>query len=82
MIIFLRANYFMKENQHFTLLTFLLPLIYISIVGFFFHGNLKITSSKIMNRTQTDEIKGLMQVIILIYRLSSAENVNLKCFLN
>lgn len=65
-----RANYFMKENQHFTLLTFLIPLIYVTIVGLFFHDNLH--APKLMNRRQTDEIKGFMQCVFLIYKISSA----------
>ena len=65
-----RANYFMKENQHFTLLTFLIPLIYVTIVGLFFHDNLQ--PPKLMNRRQTDEIKGFIQCVILIYKISSA----------
>lgn len=67
-----RANYFMKENQHFTLVTFLIPLIYISVVGLFFHDNLN--APKVMNRHQTDEIKGFMQCVILIYKISAASS--------
>lgn len=66
-----RANYFMKENQHFTLLTFLIPLIYTTVVGLFFHDNLP--APRPMNRQHTDEIKGFMQCVILIYRISSAQ---------
>lgn len=65
-----RANYFMKENQHYTLFTFLIPLIYVSVVGLFFHDNLNVP--QVMNRHQTDEIKGFMQCVILIYKMSAA----------
>jgi len=66
-----RANYFMKENQHFTLLTFLIPLIYTTVVGLFFHDNLP--AARPMNKNHTNEIKGFMQCVILIYRISSAQ---------
>lgn len=66
-----RANYFMKENQHFTLLTFLIPLIYVSVVGVFFNENLN--TPKLMNRRQTDEIKGYMVCIVLIYKITTAQ---------
>ena len=60
----------MKENQHFTLLTFFIPLIYVSVVGIFFHDNLP--TDKVLSRHQTDELKGFMQLVILFYRMSSA----------
>ncbi|RNA44488.1 CAS1 domain-containing 1 [Brachionus plicatilis] len=66
-----RANYFMKENKHFSLLTFLTPFIYVFIVGIFFQDKLPL--AKVMNRYQTDELKGFMQIFILFYRLSGAE---------
>lgn len=66
-----RADYFMKENQHFTLLTFLIPLIYVTVLGLFFHD--QVPAPKIMNRQQTDEIKGFMQCVLLIYRISNAQ---------
>ena len=86
----------MKENKHFTLLSFSIPLIYVSVVGIFFHDNLPVVihsnfvkflfqfclnlnscfnKPKIMNRQQTDELKGFMQFVILIYRMSNAQKV-------
>ena len=29
----------MKENKHFTVLTFSIPFIYVSVLGLFFHDN-------------------------------------------
>jgi hypothetical protein len=68
-----RANYFMKENKHYTLLTFLVPLLYLSVVGLFFHDSLPL--AKVMNRHQTYELKGIMQVVILLYKMSNAQQV-------
>ena len=61
----------MKENQHFTLLTFLIPLIYVSVVGIFFHDSF--SDDKVLSRRQTDEIKGFMQLVVLFYRMSAAQ---------
>jgi N-acetylneuraminate 9-O-acetyltransferase len=69
-----RANFFMKENKHYTKLSFLIPFIYVSVLGFFFHESTTITN--ILNRQQTDEFKGFMQIVILIYGISGA-NKNL-----
>jgi len=60
----------MKENQHFTLLAFLIPLIYVSVVGIFFHDSFP--SEKVLSRHQTDELKGFMQLVILFYRMNAA----------
>jgi hypothetical protein len=68
-----RANFFMKENKHYTPLTFLVPLVYIAVVGFFFHDSLPM--AKVMNRQQTYELKGVMQVVILLYKMSNAQQV-------
>ena len=57
----------MKENQHFTLLAFLVPLIYVSVVGIFFHDSLP--TEKVLSRDQTNELKGFMQLVILFYFL-------------
>jgi hypothetical protein len=65
----------MKENQHYTLLTFLVPLLYISVVGIFFHDKLPSQIAKVNNRFQTDELKGFMQIVILLFRMSNAEQV-------
>jgi hypothetical protein len=33
-----------------------------------------------MSRQQTDEIKGFMQIFILIYKFNSAEEVNIRIY--
>ncbi|XP_061616370.1 N-acetylneuraminate 9-O-acetyltransferase isoform X1 [Phyllopteryx taeniolatus] len=65
-----RANFFMKEQKFYTHLTFFIPLIYIFVLGVFYSENSKET--RLLNREQTDEWKGWMQLVILIYHISGA----------
>lgn len=63
-----RANLFMKENKFYTHSSFFIPIIYILVLGVFYTENTKET--KMLNREQTDEWKGWMQLVILIYHIS------------
>ncbi|XP_076864917.1 N-acetylneuraminate (7)9-O-acetyltransferase [Brachyhypopomus gauderio] len=65
-----RADLFMKEQKFYTHSTFFIPLIYIFVLGIFYNENSKET--KLLNREQTDEWKGWMQLVILIYHISGA----------
>ncbi|XP_045914100.1 N-acetylneuraminate 9-O-acetyltransferase [Micropterus dolomieu] len=65
-----RADVFMKEQKFYTHSTFFIPLIYIFVLGVFYNENSKET--KLLNREQTDEWKGWMQLVILIYHISGA----------
>ncbi|KAF7252267.1 N-acetylneuraminate 9-O-acetyltransferase [Varanus komodoensis] len=65
-----RANLFMKENKFYTHSSFFIPMIYILVLGVFYTENTKET--KVLNREQTDEWKGWMQLVILIYHISGA----------
>uniref|UniRef100_A0A8C7P720 CAS1 domain containing 1 n=2 Tax=Oncorhynchus mykiss TaxID=8022 RepID=A0A8C7P720_ONCMY len=65
-----RANVFMKEQKFYTHSTFFIPLIYMFVLGIFYSENSKET--KLLNREQTDEWKGWMQLVILIYHISGA----------
>ncbi|XP_056875981.1 N-acetylneuraminate 9-O-acetyltransferase [Takifugu flavidus] len=65
-----RADVFMKEQKFYSHSTFFIPLIYILILGVFYSENSKET--KLLNREQTDEWKGWMQLVILIYHISGA----------
>ncbi|XP_070841195.1 N-acetylneuraminate (7)9-O-acetyltransferase [Chaetodon trifascialis] len=65
-----RADVFMKEQKFYTHSTFFIPLIYIFILGVFYSESSKET--KLLNREQTDEWKGWMQLVILIYHISGA----------
>ncbi|XP_044028714.1 N-acetylneuraminate 9-O-acetyltransferase [Siniperca chuatsi] len=65
-----RADVFMKEQKFYTHSSFFIPLIYIFVLGVFYSENSKET--KLLNREQTDEWKGWMQLVILIYHISGA----------
>ncbi|XP_040820439.1 N-acetylneuraminate 9-O-acetyltransferase isoform X3 [Ochotona curzoniae] len=65
-----RADLFMKENKFYTHSSFFIPIIYILVLGVFYNENTKET--KVLNREQTDEWKGWMQLVILIYHISGA----------
>ncbi|XP_077599546.1 N-acetylneuraminate (7)9-O-acetyltransferase isoform X1 [Stigmatopora nigra] len=65
-----RANFFMKEHKFYTHSTFFIPLVYIFVLGVFYSENSK--EVKLLNREQTDEWKGWMQLVILIYHISGA----------
>ncbi|RXN01251.1 hypothetical protein EOD39_7358 [Acipenser ruthenus] len=65
-----RADIFMKEQKFYTHSSFFIPLIFILVLGFFYNENSK--EAKFLNREQTDEWKGWMQLVILIYHISGA----------
>lgn len=67
-----RANLYMKENKFYTHSSFFIPIIYILVLGLFYNENTKET--KLLNRDQTDEWKGWMQLVILIYHISGASS--------
>ncbi|OCT75693.1 N-acetylneuraminate 9-O-acetyltransferase [Xenopus laevis] len=67
-----RANLYMKENKFYTHSSFFIPIIYILVLGVFYNENTKET--KLLNREQTDEWKGWMQLVILIYHISGASS--------
>ncbi|XP_064646381.1 N-acetylneuraminate 9-O-acetyltransferase-like isoform X2 [Lineus longissimus] len=68
-----RTTVFMKENKAYTLLNFLLPFAYVMVLGFFFTEDSD--QSTILHRDQTDEWKGWMQLVILIYHITGASRV-------
>ncbi|XP_029649299.1 N-acetylneuraminate 9-O-acetyltransferase-like isoform X1 [Octopus sinensis] len=68
-----RTNFFMKENKYYTHVNFFLPFAYVMILGFFFTEPTEQTS--VLHRDQTDEWKGWMQLIILIYHFTGASQV-------
>jgi len=65
-----RTNFFMKENKYFTPVNFWLPVLYLTVLGLFFNEESSYTS--ILHRDQTDEWKGWMQMVILVYHMTGA----------
>jgi len=68
-----RTNFFMKENKYYSHLNFWLPIGYVFALGLFF--NEESHSSKLLNRDQTDEWKGWMQLVILMYHMTGASQI-------
>lgn len=68
-----RTNFFMKENKYYSEFSFWIPLGYVFVLGLFFTEDSRFT--KVLHRDQTDELKGWMQIVILIYHLTGAERI-------
>ncbi|XP_034943089.1 N-acetylneuraminate 9-O-acetyltransferase [Chelonus insularis] len=69
-----RTNFFMKENKYYSEFSFWLPLGYILALGLFFTEDCE-RGPRALNREQTDEWRGLMQAVVLIYHVTGAKNV-------
>ncbi|CAN8023544.1 unnamed protein product, partial [Ixodes persulcatus] len=63
----------MKENKYYTHLNFFLPVAYVFALGLFFTEETQHT--QVLHRDQTNEWKGWMQLIILIYHTTGASQV-------
>ncbi|KAK0088556.1 hypothetical protein PV326_004800 [Microctonus aethiopoides] len=68
------TNFFMKENKYYSEFSFWLPLGYILALGLFFTEDCE-RGPRVLNREQTDEWRGLMQSVVLIYHVTGASNV-------
>ncbi|XP_042898076.1 N-acetylneuraminate (7)9-O-acetyltransferase isoform X2 [Parasteatoda tepidariorum] len=68
-----RTNFFMKENKYFSYTNFFLPLGYLFVLGIFFTEESQYT--QVLHRDQTNEWKGWMQLLILIYHMTGASRV-------
>ncbi|CAH2039234.1 unnamed protein product, partial [Iphiclides podalirius] len=68
-----RTNFFMKENKYYSEWSFWLPVGYVFALGLFFTDDSR--SSRILHRNQTDEWKGWMQLVILVYQVTGASKV-------
>ncbi|CAH2981507.1 unnamed protein product [Chilo suppressalis] len=68
-----RTNFFMKENKYYSEWSFWLPVGYVFALGLFFTDDSR--SSKVLHRDQTDEWKGWMQLVILVYQVTGASKV-------
>lgn len=64
----------MKENKYYSEFSFWLPLGYILALGLFFTEDCE-RGPRALNREQTDEWRGLMQSVVLIYHVTGAKNV-------
>ncbi|XP_043483656.1 N-acetylneuraminate 9-O-acetyltransferase [Leptopilina heterotoma] len=69
-----RTNFFMKENKYYSEFSFWLPLGYILALSLFFTEDRE-RGPRFLNREQTDEWRGLMQAVVLIYHVTGAKNV-------
>ncbi|KAL1129008.1 hypothetical protein AAG570_013540 [Ranatra chinensis] len=67
-----RTNFFMKENKYFSSVSFWLPLGYVFALGLFFTEDSRYT--KALHRDQTEEMKGWMQLVLLIYHMTGASS--------
>ncbi|RXG68567.1 CAS1 domain-containing protein 1 [Armadillidium vulgare] len=68
-----RTNLFMKENKYFSQLNFWLPIGYVFALGLFFTEDTSYT--RLLHRDMTNEWKGWMQLVILIYHMTGASQV-------
>ncbi|XP_045450859.1 N-acetylneuraminate 9-O-acetyltransferase [Melitaea cinxia] len=68
-----RTNFFMKENKYYSEWSFWLPVGYVFALGLFFTDESR--STRVLNREQTNEWKGWMQLVILIYQVTGASKV-------
>ncbi|XP_065312386.1 N-acetylneuraminate (7)9-O-acetyltransferase isoform X7 [Dermacentor albipictus] len=68
-----RTNFFMRENKYYTHLNFFLPVAYVFALGLFFTEETQQT--QVLHRDQTDEWKGWMQLVLLVYHMTGASQV-------
>ncbi|XP_055704657.1 N-acetylneuraminate 9-O-acetyltransferase isoform X1 [Phlebotomus papatasi] len=68
-----RTNFFMKENKYYSEFSFWIPVGYVFALGLFFTEDSRFT--KVLHRDETDELKGWMQLVILVYHMTGAERV-------
>jgi len=67
-----RTNFFMKENKYYSPVSFWLPIGYVFALGLFFTEDSRYT--KVLHRDQTDEWKGWMILVYLIYNMTGASS--------
>ncbi|XP_064648580.1 N-acetylneuraminate 9-O-acetyltransferase-like [Lineus longissimus] len=68
-----RTTLFMNESKYFSFVTFLVLLGIVMALGLLFTSNSRHTT--LLHRDQTDEWKGWMQLIILIYHITGASKI-------
>lgn len=68
-----RTNFFMKENKYYSEFSFWIPVSYVFALGLFFTEDSRFT--KVLNRDQTNELKGWRMLVLLIYYMTGAHRV-------
>ncbi|XP_005182016.2 N-acetylneuraminate 9-O-acetyltransferase [Musca domestica] len=68
-----RTNFFMKENKYYSEFSFWIPVGYVFALGLFFTEDSRFT--KVLNRDQSDELKGWILLVVLIYYMTGADRV-------
>uniref|UniRef100_A0A1B0AIY4 Cas1p 10 TM acyl transferase domain-containing protein n=1 Tax=Glossina pallidipes TaxID=7398 RepID=A0A1B0AIY4_GLOPL len=68
-----RTNFFMKENKYYSEFSFWIPVGYVFVLGLFFTEDSRFT--KVLNRDQSDELKGWILLVVLIYYMTGAHRV-------
>lgn len=68
-----RTNFFMKENKYYSEFSFWIPVGYVFALGLFFTEDSRFT--KVLNRDQTDELRGWIMLVVLIYYMTGAQRV-------
>ncbi|XP_077291405.1 N-acetylneuraminate (7)9-O-acetyltransferase isoform X2 [Arctopsyche grandis] len=68
-----RTNFFMKENKYYSEWSFWLPVGYVLVLGLFFTEDVR--SPKVLNRDQTGEWRGWMQLLVLAAQSTGAAHL-------
>lgn len=68
-----RTNFFMKENKYYSEFSFWIPVAYVFALGLFFTEESGFT--KVLNRHQTDELRGWILLVVLIYYMTGAQRI-------
>lgn len=68
-----RTNFFMKENKYYSEFSFWIPVGYVFALGLFFTEDSRFT--KVLNRDQTDELRGWILLVVLIYYMTGAQRI-------
>ncbi|KAL3314689.1 hypothetical protein Ciccas_006689 [Cichlidogyrus casuarinus] len=70
-----RTIFFMKAGKFYSITSIVLPIVYFSVVGFFFTKRLCQDKALVLNVDQTLECKGWLQLLILVYHISGASQL-------
>ncbi|EDV95368.1 N-acetylneuraminate 9-O-acetyltransferase [Drosophila grimshawi] len=68
-----RTNFFMKENKYYSEFSFWIPVGYVFALGLFFTEDSRFT--KVLNQDQTDELRGWILLVVLIYYMTGAQRI-------